>query len=229
MIEYSIRLMKRMIPEELEREHVQKVYDEIDPHFSSTRYKAWPGVVHFIETLSPNSLLLDVGCGNGKNLGIRKDIIDIGTDISIPLCEIAHQRKNEIFGSTALNLQIKSNIFDSVICIAVIHHFASYERRVQCLKEISRVLKVGGTAFVTAWATKQSSKTYSEQDQMISWQMDKRWDQDEKQYERFYHFFVEGEFKQLIQDIPELVLQSETWEAGNWQALFVKQSIPANK
>ncbi|EKG03914.1 hypothetical protein TCSYLVIO_005026 [Trypanosoma cruzi] len=50
----------------LEREHVLKVYDAIASHFSSTRYKAWPKVQAFIESLPKYSLVADVGCGNGK-------------------------------------------------------------------------------------------------------------------------------------------------------------------
>lgn len=36
--------------------------------------------------------------------------------------------------------------------IATIHHLASQERRIEALAEISRLLRVGGTALVFAWA-----------------------------------------------------------------------------
>lgn len=57
-----------------EKSHVHNVYNQIAEHFSQTRYSAWPGVAKFIESMSSNALMLDVGCGNGKYLGLRKDI-----------------------------------------------------------------------------------------------------------------------------------------------------------
>ena len=35
------------------------------------RYRPWPRVVAFIESLPPDSLIVDVGCGNGKYLCFR--------------------------------------------------------------------------------------------------------------------------------------------------------------
>ena len=51
-----------------EDEHVQKVYEAIASHFSSTRFKRWPVVDKFISSLSAGSFGCDFGCGNGKNL-----------------------------------------------------------------------------------------------------------------------------------------------------------------
>lgn len=59
---------------EFERAHVHEVYNNIADHFSSTRHSAWPGVAKFIESMEPYSLMLDVGCGNGKYLNLRKDL-----------------------------------------------------------------------------------------------------------------------------------------------------------
>jgi hypothetical protein len=57
-----------------EATYVHQVYNQIADHFSSTRHSAWPGVVEFIKSLEPYSLMLDVGCGNGKYLSIRNDL-----------------------------------------------------------------------------------------------------------------------------------------------------------
>lgn len=66
----------------VEEEHVRSVYDNIADHFSSTRYKAWPIVESYVAGLSPGSVGLDVGCGNGKNMRIRhKDLHWTGFDL----------------------------------------------------------------------------------------------------------------------------------------------------
>ena len=51
------------------KEHVYDVYEKIAPHFSNTRYKPWPKVQEFMESVPPGSFVADVGCGNGKYLG----------------------------------------------------------------------------------------------------------------------------------------------------------------
>lgn len=51
--------------EQFEEEHVHGVYNTISSHFSHTRYKPWPKVVEFLESLQDGSWVADVGCGNG--------------------------------------------------------------------------------------------------------------------------------------------------------------------
>ena len=106
---------------------------------------------------------------------------------------------------------------------AVIHHFASVQRRELCLQEICRILKPGGTALVTAWAKKQPDKTYSEADQMIPWNVHPQFNKESPHFERFYHFFDEGEFASLSQNIPNFKLISDQWIKGNWHAIFQKE------
>ncbi|PFH38117.1 methyltransferase domain-containing protein [Besnoitia besnoiti] len=65
---------------ELEREFVGAVYDRIANHFSHTRYKPWPRVRQFLERLPRYSLVVDVGCGNGKYL----QCVPRGSPASLP-------------------------------------------------------------------------------------------------------------------------------------------------
>ncbi|EER02708.1 hypothetical protein Pmar_PMAR025730, partial [Perkinsus marinus ATCC 50983] len=50
---------------------VFKVYDQIAHHFSHTRYKRWPKVWKFVTNFPVGSIVIDVGCGNGKYLAER--------------------------------------------------------------------------------------------------------------------------------------------------------------
>jgi hypothetical protein len=59
-----------------------QVYDIIAGHFSSTRFAVWPKVRAFLESLPPGSVVADVGCGNGKYLGVRPDLAVLGCDRS---------------------------------------------------------------------------------------------------------------------------------------------------
>ena len=58
----------------MEKQHVYEVYEKIAPHFSNTRYKPWPKIVEFLNSLPDGSLVADVGCGNGKYLGVNKNL-----------------------------------------------------------------------------------------------------------------------------------------------------------
>jgi alkylated DNA repair protein alkB homolog 8 len=109
--------------------------------------------------MEPNSLMLDIGCGNGKYLSYRKDVVSFGCDHSVELINICGKRDLNCFVSDCLNISCSDDRFDYVICIAVLHHLSTKERRVRALNEILRILKPGGKALVTVWAKEQKYQT----------------------------------------------------------------------
>jgi len=58
-----------------------QVYEEISNHFSETRHKRWPNVTKFLENLEEGTLLLDVGCGNGKYLCGDRNVYKVFSNI----------------------------------------------------------------------------------------------------------------------------------------------------
>ncbi|XP_067145740.1 alkylated DNA repair protein alkB homolog 8 isoform X3 [Apteryx mantelli] len=66
--------LSEMEASKLEQEHVHRVYEEIAAHFSSTRHSPWPQIVEFLRSLPKGAIVADIGCGNGKYLGINKDL-----------------------------------------------------------------------------------------------------------------------------------------------------------
>nr|XP_036876263.1 alkylated DNA repair protein alkB homolog 8 isoform X1 [Manis javanica] len=140
---------------QLEQEYVHRVYEEIAGHFSSTRHTPWPHVVEFLKALPSGSLVADIGCGNGKYLGINEKLCMIGCDRSQKLVEICRERRFQAFVCDALAVPIRSGSCDACISIAVIHHFATAERRVAALQELVRLLRPGGKALIYVWAMEQ--------------------------------------------------------------------------
>lgn len=53
--------------------------------YISFRYRPWPQVAEFLTSLIPGSVVLDVGCGNGKYSQCNKNVVWIGTDRSVNL------------------------------------------------------------------------------------------------------------------------------------------------
>ncbi|XP_058145394.1 tRNA (carboxymethyluridine(34)-5-O)-methyltransferase ALKBH8 isoform X2 [Dasypus novemcinctus] len=140
---------------QLEQEYVHRVYEEIAGHFSSTRHTPWPHIVEFLKALPSGSIVADVGCGNGKYLGINKELYMIGCDRSQNLVDICRERQFQAFVCDALAVPVRSGACDACISIAVAHHFATAERRVAALQELVRLLRPGGKALIYVWAMEQ--------------------------------------------------------------------------
>lgn len=143
----------------LERLHVHQVYDDIAGHFSDTRHSQWPRVSAFLQQLPPGGLVADVGCGNGKYMKVasRPDLSFIGCDRSSGLLGICRQRDFNVFQADCLALPLRDEVFDAAICIAVIHHLASKQRRRSALLNLVRLVTRGtGRVLVYVWAMEQT-------------------------------------------------------------------------
>ncbi|KAJ0963234.1 hypothetical protein J5N97_028356 [Dioscorea zingiberensis] len=148
----------RLTPD-IEKKYVHSVYDAIAPHFSSTRFAKWPKVAGFINSLKPGSVILDVGCGNGKYLGLNPDCLYVGCDISPPLIDICARRGHEVIVADAVNLPYRNSFGDAAISIAVLHHLSTESRRRKAIEELVRVVRKGGLVLITVWAVEQEDKS----------------------------------------------------------------------
>jgi tRNA (uracil-5-)-methyltransferase TRM9 len=214
-------------PERYEEQHVHEVYEQIASHFSSTRYKPWPIVEAFVQSLSPGSVGLDVGCGNGKYLTVNQDVFIIGSDRSSNLVKIAaKQEPHSAVVADTLTLPHQVGRFDFAISIAVVHHLSTPERRREAIKAILDCLKDGGKALIYVWALEQKSSRRGwdeshEQDIMVPWVMKtgkKNPNEDgstEKTFQRYYHLYRSGELEGDIVGVGGQVVDSG-YEKDNW-------------
>ena len=117
---------------DMEKQHVYEVYEKIAPHFSNTRYKPWPKIASFLNSQEDGAIVADIGCGNGKYLGVNPKIQMIGTDRSFNLIGCARERNQgfQTFVADSLLLPMRSDSVDSIISIAVVHHFSTDSLRV---------------------------------------------------------------------------------------------------
>jgi SAM-dependent methyltransferase len=201
----------------MEQEYVHDVYEKIADRFNTSRYSKWRYVREFLDTLSPYSIIADVGCGNGKYLDYRKDITVIGNDMCNSLLEYA-KHKGEVLRANGLQLPYCNNIFDAVISIAVLHHLSTHELRKSFLSEIYRILRPGGRALIVVWAAEQQIKKkwkhISNNDYFIPFHPNEN-----ESYDRFYHLFSKNE----IEDISkEFGLTSNHFELDNWCIIIEK-------
>ncbi|XP_051934526.1 probable tRNA methyltransferase 9B [Hippocampus zosterae] len=153
----------------LEREHVHGVYDKIAPYFNDSRYKAWPKVRQFLLDQPPGSIVADVGCGNGKYLGVNEEAFKLGCDVCRPLVDVAGSRGHEVQMCDGLRLPYRDGCFDAVLSIAVIHHLSTKERRIRAIREMARTLRAGGRVMIYVWAMEQKRRKFEKQDIFVPW------------------------------------------------------------
>ncbi|CAK7198929.1 tRNA methyltransferase, has a role in tRNA modification [Sporothrix eucalyptigena] len=144
-----------------EQTHVHAVYESIADHFSATRYAPWPLVAQFLSGQPAGSIGLDVGCGNGKYLsgasgappslspedsGLPQLFI-LGSDRSEALAKLAyakhaqHQAGADVLLADSLALPFRDGCADFIICIAVVHHLSTRERRQAAVEELLRCVR----------------------------------------------------------------------------------------
>lgn len=80
----------------------------------------------------------------------------IGLDYCAALTAAARTRGgHEVLTCDNLHLPFRDETFDAVLSVAVIHHFATTDRRVAAIKELTRVMRIGGKVLITVWAMEQ--------------------------------------------------------------------------
>ncbi|ORM40346.1 tRNA (carboxymethyluridine(34)-5-O)-methyltransferase [Babesia sp. Xinjiang] len=227
--------------EAFESQYVHDTYNIIAPHFSHTRYNPWPGVVKYIRAAKHHSIVLDVGCGNGKYLELRRDLLFVGADRCMGLLEIAYQnKKSNLVCCDCLSLPFQSNIADLTLSIAVIHHLPYPEQRRAAVNEMLRCTKSGGTLVIYVWAREQQRCTvgyrkFESGDVLVPWHVQEKYRKSNaveapgtvpsngvKVY-RFYHVFTLDEVRQLGASFSDVAtVDSVEFEANNWILTLIK-------
>ena len=200
---------------------VMEVYDKIATEFDVTRVRIWGSVKKFLDSLSNNSLNLDNGCGNGKNMLYRSELKFKGNDISKEQIRICQNKGLDVVESTMTSLPFKNEEFDNMICIASYHHLDNDTDRHKALDEMYRCLKPGGRILITVWAMEQfdgSTFHFTKRDEQVAWKS-----KDGNIYYRFYHIYNKGDIEEEVTRLePRFKIVEGGWEVGNWWIILEK-------
>ncbi|RCI16512.1 hypothetical protein L249_2416 [Ophiocordyceps polyrhachis-furcata BCC 54312] len=198
--------------------HVHEVYEAIAEHFSSTRHKPWPRVARFLQGQRPGSVGVDIGCGNGKYQPVNETVVLLGCDACASLVRLARlERGAEVVTADGLALPYRTCRADFAICIAVVHHFSTRERRRAAIGEVLSCLRAGdesSRALLYVWALEQSSSRRgwdvgSDPDALVPWVARGT------TYQRYYHLYAQGELDQDVVAAGGEVVESG-YERDNW-------------
>lgn len=199
---------------------IKEVYNRIANHFNGSRHSVWGSVKTYLDSLSPGVNVLELGCGNGKNMLYRKDFNMCGLDISSEQVKICLSKKLDVTEGCITKLDFPDHTFESIICIATYHHLDNDSDRQKCLTEMYRCLRVGGTVLLTVWSMEQmadSKFNFAKRDELVPW-LSK---DDGNTYLRYYHIYRKGDLEEEIMRLcPSFYIVKSGWELGNWYCVL---------
>jgi len=161
------------------------MYSPFAKDFSSTRYAKWNSVKTFLSNVKENHTILELGCGNGKNL-IGYESQSIAIDLCPELCEITKSRGIETHCMDVLDFKSEEK-FDFILCIAVIHHLKTQQERQKLIRIILQSLKNDGKALITTWTPSK----YPYGDNNITF----------RGHPRFYYVYPPNEFQKDFETV----------------------------
>lgn len=151
--------------------------------------------------------LLNVGCGHGADfIPFKSNFRLTGLDFSEGMLSFARKyaRKYglspDLVLADAVSLPFSENSFDCAIAIATYHHLETATARITAYKELNRVLKPGGEAFVTVWNRLQPRFWGYGRDSLIPWKSG------EETLSRYYHLYTYSELRQEIEQAGMSIL-----------------------
>ena len=197
---------------DIDNKHVREVYEKIAKHFSNTRVYTWSWIRDFIERQPPNSLIYDIGCGNGRNMNPDRDKKFIGIDNCREFLKICRERGLEVVESSMTSIPLLSGTADAIICIAAFHHLSKIDDRILALLEMKRLVKPGGRILISVWAKEQPTKTRRTFDRYGDNMV--RWDKFGEKYDRYYYIFEKKEIERLFRTAG-LTIMRYSLECGN--------------
>jgi len=189
---------KREYSNNIETKYVKNVYESIATHFDNTRSYKWSWVNEFLNSLKANSIIYDIGCGNGRNMinNNSKNFIFTGIDNCEKFVTLCKSKNLNVINANMTAIPLKSNSADAILCIAVFHHLENKENRVNALLEMKRLIKIGGKIMLSIWSINQPQKTrrtFNNYGNNIV-----LYNKFGQLYERFYYIFKIDEMHQLF-------------------------------
>ncbi|MBI2106823.1 class I SAM-dependent methyltransferase [Candidatus Woesearchaeota archaeon] len=170
----------------------QKVWDKIAQSWNNFRNKP----IGELKDLNwKRGKILDLGCGNCRNLLPFKNLKCYGLDFSKEMLKEAkkfskkHNFKVILKHAEITNTKFKNNTFNYILAIATLHHLKNPEK---AIKEINRVLKPNGEAFITVWNKLQLKFILKKQETYIPWK------KKDEILQRYYNFIGYFELKKII-------------------------------
>ena len=178
----------------------KKVFDEIAE--SWYRFRHWSRFTRELEEMATRwrqGKLLNVGCAHGPDFLPFKNNFELwGVDFSAQMLKLAQKYaakfdlQVKLTLANATSLPYPDNTFDCAIAVAVYHNIRGDKQRQKAFRELRRVLKPGGEAFITVWNKWQPSFWLKGKEVNMPWKSRG------KILYRYYYLFSYPELRSLL-------------------------------
>ena len=178
----------------------REVFDQIAESWYGVRH--WPLLKEELDALAvrwQGGNLLNIGCAHGPDFLPFSHGFELwGLDSSPAMLKQAVRYSTKfkfyvnLVAADAVSLPFPDNSFDWAISVAAYHHIRGREEREKAFKELRRVLKPKGEAFVTVWNREQPRFWFRSKEQQVPWRLK------EKTVYRYYYLFSYGELRKLL-------------------------------
>ncbi len=194
----SIKIIKA---DEISEKPIQEqVWDSIAKPWKTYVVKKIPIVEEFLK--GKKGRVVDLGCGNGRNMIANLDIEYYGVDFSKGQIRNArlYIKENKIKGKLfkskldKLPSEFKDNMFEHGLFIGALHCLETEKERENALKEFYRILKPGAESLISIWNS--SDARFNSVGNSGGIYMS--WLENRKPCMRFYYLFRKKEFLDLL-------------------------------
>lgn len=171
---------------------MRTVWDGIAESWNSFRSVPIDEVTAFLQGWK--GVVLDVGCGSGRNF--LAGMTFIGVDSSYKM--LLHAKENaakkgvkaHLMRADAAALPLKS-AFGRILLVAVLH---AIRERKACASEVRRLLSPDGKALVTVWNKDQPKFMKTPNESEVPWKSGG------KEYNRYIYLFTEAELASFLRE-----------------------------
>jgi len=187
----------------------EEIWDSIANAWNKYVVKKIPIVEDFLK--GKNGKVVDLGCGDGRNMIANDNIEYWGVDFSSASLEHVLKRvkkeglnvKTFRSGMDKLPKEFEDEMFDSGLLIASLHCLESEKEREKSLKEFYRILKKGGEGLISVWdsSDKRFDGVGNHGDVYMSWR-DKG-----VSYMRYYYLYSKEELLGLLESVGFKVVE----------------------
>lgn len=223
-----------MVTPKKEMKRLKNVYDTIADSWTNLRAHPEKPVLDFVDGIKEKGIVLDIGCGNSRNLVpfLRKGFPCIGLDFSRSMIRESKKylkrknlKTNFVIGN-ACDIPLKDGVLDYVLCSRTIPHIPTRGLRLKSIREIKRVSKNNSKILISVWKLWRRiifkemikdlfRKKFEFGDIWVKWRYHG------KVYERYYYSYTKKGFEKDLKEVG--FKEFKIWEyKGNIWSLVRK-------
>jgi len=206
---------------------IRDTFDRIAPGWYNYRHRTrFPRELEASARRWGAGKLVNIGCAHGPDFVPFRESFELhGIDISRKMLEMAqiyavkYDFTVNLTEADAGYLPYADNSFDYAIAVATYHHIEGENERLRALRELHRVLKPGGEAFITVWNRWQPRFWLKRKNIQVPWRTG------EDTLYRYYYLFSYGEIEKLVRKAGFEVVSSSPEKAYKCPLKYFSRNI----